>query len=139
MSQALSPGAKKKAHAFVTADEVQPLIQQLVGRGFSHRQIAEMIGYTASSLKESKYSKGVNVMIYPLRLKMALLGVLAQLGDTTAHSLVGSQDKPFSLDFDEAVNLFDACRLAKKAFPTRAGQYKSLIGRLSEEITRLSR
>lgn len=136
MSQVVSPRATKKAHVFVSMDEVNPLISQLISRGFNLTQIAEMCGYTKSAFTDSKIKRTGGG--YPKRLKMALIGVLAELGDTTASSL-SRPDPGFTLDFDDATALFDACRVARKSFPVRDGTYKRLMGKLSQELVKLSK
>lgn len=101
--------------------EIEPLFNQVrTALDCSDREILEMIGYTRSAGHHWNDSKGV-----PLRVKYALLGLLAELRMKPPEKVA-----PPRFDFDELSQLFAAV-LGCEMTPT----FRALLAKIAREMT----
>jgi hypothetical protein len=121
---------RKKPDMVKWADEIEPLVVQLLGQDYAPNKLRDLsiqIGYSHSGLPQGKRNGEIRNTV-----RLALLGLMAEKKLENTPGLHLSS-------FDEITALFDACRMAMKALPSRADIYRKMLAQLSQEMVRLAK
>lgn len=117
-------GMKRRTRG-VLWETVKPVVEELEKTGLTRKILAELAGLGASTIYEAEKFNHLGLSSY-----YALVGLL--------HTKECKTAKEVEIDFDDAAAIFDAARLARKHFPSRAAHYMRIMNKAAQQMLKAS-